>query len=246
MISEAFNLKISNIIDSLKKEVSNIEKYNQAYDLLWEIKNLDNANNTLNGYKINTGNIENQGELDSSIEFNKFIDSMINSNLEKRETIRSEIIEILSSIVGNESSEFISVDGIENAVVLEKFESGCVYQIKTDKGTYKAFVPYNVDIHKEIVVYDSGGMSGNTFVGDGEWNMLTNYFKNEGYDYIAIKSDRQDTSYYYQDLCNRLNLEPDSRLFISFSGGFRTQYEEYYNLSVEQGSFPGVVAMMDG
>ena len=34
--------------------------------------------------------------------------------------------------------------GIENAVVLEKFESGCVYQIKTDKGTYKAFVPYKL------------------------------------------------------------------------------------------------------
>ena len=157
-----------------------------------------------------------------------------------------ELIDILNEIVGVESGEIINVTSIENAVILEKYDTGCVYEfVSPNGGKYQAYVPYNVDINKEVIVYDSGGMSGNTYVGSGEFNLLKEYFKTEGYDYIMIKSERQDTSGSYQDLCNRLNLSPDSRLFISFSGGFRTQYDEYYDLAVEEGSSPGVIAMMD-
>ena len=89
-------------------------------------------------------------------------------------------------------------------------------------------------------------MSGNPYPSGTDWNELKKYFEKEGYDHVILKSMRQDNSKYYVDLCEKLNLDPESRLFISHSGGFRPQFEEYYDLQMEQGSAPGVLAMMDG
>ena len=240
---------LSDIIDALDKEKNNLIKFGEATDLLEKLKNIDNEIAGLKNSYIDTRNIEDINKLKEANARNSYISNVIDIKTGDREKLRKEILNILSEFGILADISIINIPDLnaEDIEVLYEYEMGCICKFKTKDGQeYEAYVPYQVDPTKPLIVYDSGGMSGNPYPSGTDWNELKKYFEKEGYDHVILKSMRQDNSKYYVDLCEKLNLDPESRLFISHSGGFRPQFEEYYDLQMEQGSAPGVLAMMDG
>lgn len=245
--SSSFNMELTDLIDSVNKLVADIDKFEEALAILEEIKILDSDISNLNNSIVKITDDMDDATITDYEESNSRINGLIYSKTNERNTLRDKAINILSSFDIIADIEVLNISDIEGANILHTYDTGCIYQFITSNGQkYEAYVPYEVDPTKNVIVYDSGGMSGNPYPSGTDWAMFKEYFATNGYDHIILKSDRQDTSSSYIDLCDRLNLSPDSRLFISHSGGFRSQYEEYYDLQIEEGSASGVIAMMDG
>ena len=245
--SSSFNVQLIDLIDCINNMINDVDKLEGALKILDEIKILDSDISKLNSNIVEiTDDMDSETILDSN-ENNSRVNSLIYTKTNERNILRSKVIDILSSFGIIADIEVLQITDIEGANILYTYDTGCIYQFVTSTGQkYEAYVPFEVNPSKNVIVYDSGGMSGNPYPSGTDWAMFKEYFEKSGYDYIILKSDRQDTSSYYIDLCDRLNLAPDSRLFISHSGGFRSQYEEYYDLQMKEGSAPGVIAMMDG
>lgn len=170
----------------------------------------------------------------------------INSKKRERNDLKEQAMAKLSSISSGSSSNLIDLSNIdiESAKLLFSYEQGNIYEFTTVDGQkYEAYIPNQVDPKAPLIVYDSGGNSSDTYNSSTDWSELKIYFEQ---DHVMLRSLRRDSSYYYMDLCNKLNLEPESRLFISHSGGTTYNFNEFIDLVEEDNSVPGVVAVMDG
>lgn len=242
--SSNFNLELEELINTISNLISDIDEFEIALNKLDKIKLLDGEINDLKNSLITFTDDMDASTKEDCISHNNQVNSTIGVKTTERSVLREEIIAILSSFGIIADIEVLQIPGIEGATVIQRYESGCLYEFITSGGIkYQAYVPFEVDPTASIVVYDPGGMSGDTTGKD--WPTFKAYFESNGYDQICLRSDRKNTASFYMDLCDKLNLEPDSRLFISFSGGFRAQYEQYNKLIDEEGSSPGVLAMMD-
>lgn len=245
--ASSFNSDITDLIGLLNKGISDLETFQSALDILDNIKKLDTEITNLQNSYIEVTDEMDAETMQEYADYNTKVSSSILQKTNERNDLRTKVIEILSGFGIIADIQVIEIPNIEGAKVLNTYDTGCIYEFTTSNGQkYHAYVPYEVDPTEPVIVYDSGGMSGNSYPSGTDWAMFKEYFETNGYDHIILKSDRQDTSSYYMDLCDKLNLTPKSRLFISHSGGFRAQYEEYYDLQMEEGSAPGVIAMMDG
>lgn len=245
--SSSFELEISDLINSLYDQIKDVDKFDEALNILNKIKLLDNEIIKLGNSIIEiTADMDEETIADNTL-FNNGINSTISSKTNDRNELRTKAINILSEFGIIAEFDLLQIPNIEGAEVLFTYDAGCVYKLTTSDGQqYEAYVPYEVDPTAPVIVYDSGGNSSITTDTSGyEWEKWRAYFKEHGFDHIMLRSTRQDNSRYYVDLCDKLNLQPDSRLFIAWSGGFKRQFEEYYDLSMEQGSSPGVLAIMD-
>lgn len=247
LVSNSFELEIDELIDSFNAQMKDIDKFDDALNILEKIKLLDNNISKLNNSIIEiTDDMDEETIADNTL-YNDGINSFITSKTNERNDLRIKAINILSEFGIVAEFDMLQIPNVEGAEVLVTYDTGCVYKLTTSDGQqYEAYIPYEVDPSAPIVVYDSGGNSSITTDTSGyEWGKWCTYFEEHGFDHIMLRSTRQDNSRYYADLCEKLNLNPDSRLFISWSGGFKRQFEEYYDLSMEQGSSPGVLAIMD-
>lgn len=243
----SFNLEFTDLIDKIKLVSDDLTNFQEALNILEEIKILDGDIAKLNNNIVEITNEMSSAEILECEENNNRVNVLIYTKTNERNVLRTKAIEILSSFGIIADIEVLQIADIADAKILYTYDTGRIYEFITTSGQrYEAYVPFQVDPTKNVIVYDSGGMSGNSYPSGTDWIMFKEYFQTNGYDHIILKSERQDTSSAYIDLCEKLNLTPNSRLFISHSGGFRAQYEEYYDLQMEQGSAPGVIAMMDG
>ena len=135
----------------------------------------------------------------------------------------------------------------EDSKVLYEYDSGCIYELYTTGGQrYESYIPYDVDLTKSVIVYDPGDGHGGGVNSSNNWKLFRTDFETNGYDHIVIRSLRKDNSQYYNDLVDRLSLEPHSKLFVSHSGGTTYNFNEYCDLIEEGNELPGVIAVMDG
>ena len=240
---------LSEIINALNKEKANINRFKEALDLLEELKKIDNEIVSLRNSYIDISIIVDIDMLKDAKARNSYISNVINTKTVDRDKLRNDILNILSEFGILADISIIDIPNLEvkDIEILYEYEMGCVCNFTASDGRkYEAYVPYQIDPTAPVIVYDSGGKSGITTDTSGvEWGIWNTYFEEHGFDHIMLRSTRSDNSYYYADLCEKLNLQPDSRLFIAWSGGYKRQFEEYYDLSMEQGSSPGVLAIMD-
>lgn len=247
--SNTFYENATSIMNSFNEMISNLYKLIDALDLIEKIKNLDDEIVRLGNSLININSNMTESEKTEANTLNNGIYYSINSKKRERNDLKDKAIEKLSGISGSSSDNLIDLSNIdiESAKVLFTYEEGKIYEFTTVDGQkYEAYIPNQVDPKAPLIVYDSGGNSSDTYNSSTDWSELKIYFEQHGFDHVMLRSLRRDNSYYYKDLCNKLNLEPENRLFVSFSGGFRPLFDEYYDLAVEEGSSPGVIAMMDG
>lgn len=247
--SNTFYENATSIMNSFNEMISNLYKLIDALDLIEKIKNLDDEIVRLGNSLININSNMTEAEKTEANTLNNGIYYSINSKKRERNDLKDKAIEKLSGISGSSSGNLIDLSNIdiESAKVLFTYEEGKIYEFTTVDGQkYEAYIPNQVDPKAPLIVYDSGGNSSDTYNSSTDWSELKIYFEQHGFDHVMLRSLRRDNSYYYKDLCNKLNLEPENRLFVSFSGGFRPLFDEYYDLAVEEGSSPGVIAMMDG
>ena len=247
--SNTFYENTTSIMNSFNEIISNLYKLIDALDLIEKIKNLDDEIVRLGNSLININSNMTEAEKTEANTLNNGIYYSINSKKRERNDLKDKAIEKLSGISGSSSGNLIDLSNIdiESAKVLFTYEEGKIYEfITVDGQKYEAYIPNQVDPKAPLIVYDSGGISSDTYNSSTDWSELKIYFEQHGFDHVMLRSLRRDNSYYYKDLCNKLNLEPENRLFVSFSGGFRPLFDEYYDLAVEEGSSPGVIAMMDG
>ena len=247
--SNTFYENATSIMNSFNEMISNLYKLIDALDLIEKIKNLDDEIVRLGNSLININSNMTEAEKTEANTLNNGIYYSINSKKRERNDLKDKAIEKLSSISSSSSSNLIDLSNIdiESAKVLFTYEEGKIYEFTTVDGQkYEAYIPNQVDPKAPLIVYDSGGNSSDTYNSSTDWSELKIYFEQHGFDHVMLRSLRRDNSYYYKDLCNKLNLKPENRLFVSFSGGFRPLFDEYYDLAVEEGSSPGVIAMMDG
>lgn len=247
--SNTFYENATSIMNSFNEMISNLYKLIDALDLIEKIKNLDDEIVRLGNSLININSNMTESEKTEANTLNNGIYYSINSKKRERNDLKDKAIEKLSGISGSSSDNLIDLSNIdiENAKVLFTYEEGKIYEFTTVDGQkYEAYIPNQVDPKAPLIVYDSGGNSSDTYNSSTDWSELKIYFEQHGFDHVMLRSLRRDNSYYYKDLCNKLNLKPENRLFVSFSGGFRPLFDEYYDLAVEEGSSPGVIAMMDG
>lgn len=247
--SNTFYENATSIMNSFNEMISNLYKLIDALDLIEKIKNLDDEIVRLGNSLININSNMTESEKTEANTLNNGIYYSINSKKRERNDLKDKAIEKLSGISGSSSDNLIDLSNIdiENAKVLFTYEEGKIYEFTTVDGQkYEAYIPNQVDPKAPLIVYDSGGNASDTYNSSTDWSELKIYFEQHGFDHVMLRSLRRDNSYYYKDLCNKLNLKPENRLFVSFSGGFRPLFDEYYDLAVEEGSSPGVIAMMDG
>ena len=247
--SNTFYENATSIMNSFNEMISNLYKLIDALDLIEKIKNLDDEIVRLGNSLININSNMTEAEKTEANTLNNGIYYSINSKKRERNDLKDKAIEKLSGISGSSSGNLIDLSNIdiESAKVLFTYEECKIYEFTTVAGhKYEAYIPNQVDPKAPLIVYDSGGNSSDTYNSSTDWSELKIYFEQHGFDHVMLRSLRRDNSYYYKDLCNKLNLEPENRLFVSFSGGFRPLFDEYYDLAVEEGSSPGVIAMMDG
>lgn len=247
--SNTFYENTTSIMNSFNEIISNLYKLIDALDLIEKIKNLDDEIVRLGNSLININSNMTEAEKTEANTLNNGIYYSINSKKRERNDLKDKAIEKLSGISGSSSGNLIDLSNIdiESAKVLFTYEKGKIYEfITVDGQKYEAYIPNQVDPKAPLIVYDSGGNSSDTYNSSTDWSELKIYFEQHGFDHVMLRSLRRDNSYYYKDLCNKLNLEPENRLFVSFSGGYRPLFDEYYDLAVEEGSSPGVIAMMDG
>ena len=247
--SNTFYENATSIMNSFNEMISNLYKLIDALDLIEKIKNLDDEIVRLGNSLININSNMTEAEKTEANTLNNGIYYSINSKKRERNDLKDKAIEKLSGISGSSSGNLIDLSNIdiESAKVLFTYEEGKIYEFTTVDGQkYEAYIPNQVDPKAPLIVYDSGGNSSDTYNSSTDWSELKIYFEQHGFDHVMLRSLRRDNSYYYKDLCNKLNLKPENRLFVSFSGGFRPLFDEYYDLAVEEGSSPGVIAMMDG
>ena len=247
--SNTFYENATSIMNSFNEMISNLYKLIDALDLIEKIKNLDDEIVRLGNSLININSNMTEAEKTEANTLNNGIYYSINSKKRERNDLKDKAIEKLSGISGSSSGNLIDLSNIdiESAKVLFTYEEGKIYEFTTVDGQkYEAYIPNQVDPKAPLIVYDSGGNSSDTYNSSTDWSELKIYFEQHGFDHVMLRSLRRDNSYYYKDLCNKFNLKPENRLFVSFSGGFRPLFDEYYDLAVEEGSSPGVIAMMDG
>lgn len=247
--SNNFYDTFSSLISTLKEFVNNLFKLIDVLDLVEKIKNLDDEIVRLGNSLININSNMTESEKTEAETLNNGIYYSINSKKSERNDLKEQAMAKLSSISSSSSSNLIDLSNIdiESAKLLFSYEQGNIYEFTAVDGQkYEAYVPNQVDPKAPLIVYDSGGNSGDNYNSGTDWKELKIYFEQHGFDHVMLRSLRRDSSYYYLDLCDKLNLEPESRLFVSHSGGFRPSFDEYYDLAVEAGSSPGVIAMMDG
>ena len=247
--SNNFYDTFSSLINTLKEFVNNLFKLIDVLDLVEKIKNIDDEIVRLSNQIITLNDNMSDSVRTEAQTLNNGIYYSMNSKKRERNDLKDKAIEKLSSISSSSSSNLIDLSNIdiESAKVLFTYEEGKIYEFTTVDGKkYEAYIPNQVDPKAPLIVYDSGGNSSDTYNSSTDWSELKIYFEQHGFDHVMLRSLRRDNSYYYKDLCNKLNLKPENRLFVSFSGGFRPLFDEYYDLAVEEGSSPGVIAMMDG
>ena len=193
--------QLDDIIKSLDKEKNNIDKFKNVCDLLEKLKTIDNEISGLQNSFVDLTTVEPEN-LDNMTAKNANISRRINSLNTQRGEIRNNILTALSEfgILGDIS--VIDIPNVEGAKVLEKFDKGCIYELTTFDGKiYQAYIPYQVDPEKPIVLYDPGDGDNGQRNSYNNWKLFKDYFETNGYDQIVMRSFRYDNSSYYHDLC---------------------------------------------
>ena len=239
--------RLNELITSLNKELDGIDKFEEALSMLEQIIKIDGEIETLNNSFKTIPEGADEETISQYTNYNSGISYSIQQKKNDREIIRNDIIKILSSFGVIADIQIINIPNVEGANVLATYETGCIYELFTTTGErYEAFIPYNVDPTKPVIVYDPGNSSGGAVNSTANWQLFKDDFENNGYDHIVIRSLRKDNSQYYNDLVEKLNLEPTSKLFVSHSGGTTYNIREYCDLVEEGENLPGVIAVMDG
>lgn len=245
--STALCEELNELINLLNKELANIDKFEEALVLRDEIIQIDKDIKTLEGTLWTIPADATPEIVNEYSTHNAGINASIQQKTEDRKVIREDIINILSQFVAIADIQIIDIPDIEGATVLFKYDTGCIYELTTASGEkYQAYIPYEVDPTKPVVVYDPGDSGTGGINSTRNWEMFKDDFENNGYDHIVIRSLRSDNSQYYNDLVDRLNLEPSNKLFVSHSGGTLYNIYEYCDLVEEGNNTPGVIAIMDG
>lgn len=230
------------------KLLENIKKLIEALDLIDKIKVLDEEISRLRNSLISITADMDEEKKQSASSSNSYTNSLISTKWNEREELKKQAIEKLSSFDSSESDiiDFSSID-LGNAKVLFEYSGGSIYEIVANNGQkYEVYIPNQIDTSKPMIVYDPGDSGNGGINSTANWEIFKNYFSKNEYDYIVFRSLRRDNSLYYNDLCDKLNLEPESRLFVSHSGGTTYNFNEFIDLVEEDKSVPGVVAVMDG
>lgn len=239
--------QLNDLISTLNNELSNIDKFEEALALLDKIIQIDKDINTLKDSLWTIPEGASQETISRYSNHNAGINSSIQSKTKERTEIREEIIGILSGFGIIADITTLNITNITGADRIAEYETGCIYEIEiSDTVSYQAFIPFEVDPTKPVIVYDPGDSGNGGINSVNNWNMFKTDFKENGYDHIIIRSLRGDNSQYYNDLVSRLNLSPASKLFVSHSGGTTYNFNEYCDLVEEGNDLPGVIAVMDG
>lgn len=245
--SGAYSEKLNELIGELNSELANIDKFEEVLLILDKIKKLDDDIQTLKNSLWAIPENATEETINSYSSHNASINSSIAEKTNERNDLREKAIKMLSEFGIIADIQIINIPNIEGATVLETYETGCIYEITISNNvSYQAFIPFEVDPTKPVIVYDPGDSGSGGINSVNNWNMFKDDFQNNGYDHIVIRSLRRDNSQYYNDLVNRLNLEPASKLFVSHSGGTTYNFYEYCDLIDEGDNSPGVIAVMDG
>ena len=245
--STALCEELNELINLLNKELASIDKFEEALVLRDEIIQIDKDIKTLEGTLWTIPADATPEIVNEYSTHNASVNASIQQKTEDRKVIREDIINILSQFVAIADIQIIDIPDIEGATVLFKYDTGCIYELFDAKGQrYEAYIPYEVDPTKPVIVYDPGDGNGGEVNSSGNWKLFRDDFEQNGYDHIVIRSLRKDNSSYYNDLVGRLNLQPSNKLFVSHSGGTTYNFYEYCDLIDEGDNSPGVIAVMDG
>lgn len=246
--SNTFYQNATKIMDSLKAVLNNLYKLVDALDLIEKIKVLDDEISRLRNSLISITAEMSEERKQQVTSSNNYNNSLISTKWNEREELKKEAINLISDFSDSESDiiDLSSVD-LTNAKVLFEYNGGSIYEIVASNGQkYEVYIPNHIDTSKPMIVYDAGDSGSGGINSTANWEMFKNYFSQNDYDYVVFHSLRRDNSFYYNDLCEKLNIEPDSRLFISHSGGTTYNFNEFIDLVEEDNSVPGVIAVMDG
>ena len=245
--SGAYSDKLNELIGSLNKELSNIDKFEEALVLLDKIKQLEADIESLKNDLLSIPDDADEATKLSYSTHNSSVNSSITGKSNEIIEIRKKIIDILSSFGIIADIQTIDIPNIEGVKVLYTYNDGCIYELFDANGQrYEAYIPFEVDPTKPVIVYDPGDGHGGEVNSSGNWKLFRDDFEQNGYDHIVIRSLRKDNSSYYNDLVGRLNLQPSNKLFVSHSGGTTYNFYEYCDLIDEGNDSPGVIAVMDG
>ena len=246
--ANTFFANFDDLMNRFDKIIENIKKFVDALDLIDKIKVLDDEISRLRNSLISITAEMSEETKQQATSSNNYNNSLISTKWNEREELKKEAINLISDFSDSESDiiDLSSVD-LTNAKVLFEYNGGSIYEIVASNGQkYEVYIPNHIDTSKPMIVYDAGDSGSGGINSTANWEMFKNYFSQNDYDYVVFHSLRRDNSFYYNDLCEKLNLEPDSRLFISHSGGTTYNFNEFIDLVEEDNSVPGVVAVMDG
>ena len=241
--------QLNNLIPTLNNELSNIDKFEEALTLLDKIIQIDKDINTLRESIWTIPVDANQETINRYSNHNAGINNSIQSKIAERTEIRKEVISILSGFNIIADIQIINIPDIEGAIKLDEpvCPNGAIYEFTTSSNEkYQAFVPYELDPTKPVILYDAGDSGNSSRNSYKNWKLFLDEFEQNGYDHIILRSLRYDNSKYYNDIVKRLNLTPSSKLFVSHSGGTTYNFYEYCDLLEEGNDLPGVIAVMDG
>ena len=247
--SGAYSERLNELICSLNEELAGVDKFEEALVLLDKIIKIDEDIETLKNSLWTVPAGADQETISRYSNHNASINSSITTKTNERKEIRSEIISILSGFGVIADIQVINIPGIEGAVKLDdpKCLNGAIYELTTKNGEkYQAYIPYELDPTNPVVVYDAGDSGSGARNSYKNWKLFLDDFEQNGYDHIVVRSMRYETHNYYNDIVERLNLQPSNKLFVSHSGGTTYNFYEYCDLIDEGNNSPGVIAVMDG
>ena len=173
--SNNFYDTFSSLISTLKEFVNNLFKLIDVLDLVEKIKNIDDEIVRLSNQIISLNDNMSDSARTEAQTLNNGIYYSINSKKRERNDLKEQAMAKLSSISSSSSSNLIDLSNIdiESAKLLFTYEEGKIYEFTTVDGQkYEAYIPNQVDPKAPLIVYDSGGNSGDNYNSGTDWKEL--------------------------------------------------------------------------
>lgn len=246
--AESFSEDFDKYMTELENERENINKLNTALAKLETYLKLGEEIESLKRGLRTPGENATPEEISSINSNNAYINSEIQIKQAERDKLRREIIAILNSIGVLGDISIIQIPNLENAKELYRYEGGAIYELKTANGlTYEAYIPDEYPANVPVVIYDAGDGDNGYGNSTANWNEFKERFKEGPVQAVIIRSKRQDSSAYYLDVIEQLNIVPTKPIAISHSGGTSKSSIGEFNDLMEQGQAKGgLFVVMDG
>ena len=244
------NEQFDTCLKQLDNEISRIDSFNRALELLDEMLEIDKNINTLRSSLRTASADETDQSIISAINsYNSYIYRKIEILTEERQTIRRQIVSILSTFDIQSDLSVILIPNLEGAKILKEYEDGYLYEFQTEAGLpYEIYVPKTYTSETKFVIYDAGDSSSNPYGNSqNNWNLFLDRFEEGDVNTIILRSKRKDTSSCYEDAIVKLNLPNTTPIAISHSGGTSKPSIMEYNDLMEAGMVDkGLFVAMDG